>query len=197
MLKHSKKAPGCCEWAACRRQKLPVSSNGDFGMSRLKESSWRTGYIIWTGTRKGTPHVRRLGRYSAFLVMAITPSLNPLSVPVPTFVSLCITLLYKRRNQRDTSAQYRRRVSRALMFGPMNSRRTRWAPSPLVGESWGEGLVGKASVARPPHPAAISSLCSALAADLSHKGRGEPSMLRRYHCPTPSAPVSGISESGH
>src|SRR3974377_2027174 len=25
------------------------------------------------------------------------------SVPVPTFVSLCSTLLYKRRNQRDTS----------------------------------------------------------------------------------------------
>jgi hypothetical protein len=66
-------------------------------MSRLKESSWRTGYITWTGARKGTPRVRRLGRYSAFLMMAITPSLNPLSVPVPTFVSLCITLLYKRR----------------------------------------------------------------------------------------------------
>jgi hypothetical protein len=53
MLKHSKKAPGCCEWAACRRQKLPVSSNGDFGMSRLKQSSWRTGYITWTGAQRG------------------------------------------------------------------------------------------------------------------------------------------------
>src|SRR5271165_1959130 len=35
------------------------------------------------------------------------------------------------------------------MFEPINSRRTRWAPSPLMGEGWGEGLVGKASVARP------------------------------------------------
>src|SRR5271166_105106 len=36
----------------------------------------------------------------------------------------------------------------------MNSRRTRWAPSPLVGEGWGEGLVGKrlrfSPLTRPP-----------------------------------------------
>jgi hypothetical protein len=91
------------------------------------------------------------------------------------------------------------------MFEPMNSRRTRRAPSPLVGEGWGEGFVGNVRGSTP-HPAAISSLCSALAADLSHRksglpdlrtivpnpgkpgfgGRGGPSMLRRYHSPTPS-----------
>ena len=44
----------------------------------------------------------------------------------------------------------------------MNSRRTRWAPSPLVGEGWGEGLVGKRLRFSPPHPAAFASLGSAL-----------------------------------
>ena len=29
--------------------------------------------------------------------------IGTLSVPIPTFVSFCSTLVYKRRNQRDTS----------------------------------------------------------------------------------------------
>jgi hypothetical protein len=43
-----------------------------------------------------------------------------------------------------------------------------------MGEGWGEGLLGKKRLRlETPHPAVIASLCSALAADLSHKVLGE------------------------